>query len=217
AASGRLSPEVNSVVSLQGSLYLEGDQLRFSGGNACLLASYDLKTGRCTSPPNERVGADFRTAFYPYYPEYGQYVSLHHELADGRSLNYTADYAGVVHAPLALFAPLPPGSPRLGPDWRILPRREALQVKPAVLWEDQSRAKFNSLIVAPNAVLTAGQTASPDGARSFLAAVDVENGSQIWKEELPAPVVKGGTALDHKARVFVSLADGRVLAFAAAE
>jgi len=217
AASGRLSPEVNSGVSLQGSLYLEGDQLRFSGGNACLLASYDLKTGRCTSPPNERVGADFRTAFYPYYPEYGQYVSLHHELADGRSLNYTADYAGVMHAPLALFAPLPPGSPRLGPDWRILPRREALQVKPAVLWEDQSRAKFNSLIVAPNAVLTAGQTASPDGARSFLAAVDVENGSQIWKEELPAPVVKGGTALDHKARVFVSLADGRVLAFAAAE
>ena len=215
--SGRLSPKVNSGISLQGSLYLDGGQLFFSGGNACPLASYDLETGRCTSTPNDRVGSDYRTAFYPYYPEYGQYVSLSHALADGRSLDYAADYSGTVHATLALFGPLPPGSPRLAPDWRISPPQEEPKAKPAVLWEDKSRAKFNSFVVSPDVLLTAGQTASQDVAGSFLAAVDIESGSPIWREELPAPVVKGGTALDHKARIFVSLEDGRVLSLAPAE
>ncbi|OHB85143.1 MAG: hypothetical protein A2V98_25555 [Planctomycetes bacterium RBG_16_64_12] len=181
------------------------------------MASYDLETGRCTSTPNDRVGSDYRTAFYPYYPEYGQYVSLSHALADGRSLDYAADYSGTVHATLALFGPLPPGSPRLAPDWRISPPQEEPKAKPAVLWEDKSRAKFNSFVVSPDVLLTAGQTASQDVAGSFLAAVDIESGSPIWREELPAPVVKGGTALDHKARIFVSLEDGRVLSLAPAE
>ena len=32
--------------------------------------------------------------------------------------------------------------------------------------------------------------------------------------QLPAAPIKGGTAVDHEGRVFVSLADGQVLCFA---
>jgi len=215
--SGKLSPGVNSGVSLQGGLYLAGGQLRFSGGNACPLASYDLKTGKCTSTPNQRVGSGFRTAFYPYYPEYGQYASLNYTLADGRSLNYAADYSGVLHSTLAFFGPPPPGAEKPAPDWRILPRRQEPVAKPPVLWEDRSRAKYNSFIVAPDILLCAGQATSEGGASSFLAALNVEDGRQLWRERLPAPVVKGGTAVDHKARILASLEDGRVLCFAAPE
>ena len=51
----------------------------------------------------------------------------------------------------------------------------------------------------------------------FLAAVGIDDGSLVWRQSLPAAVVKGGTAMDHKARIFVSLADGRILCFAAPE
>jgi hypothetical protein len=52
---------------------------------------------------------------------------------------------------------------------------------------------------------------------SFLAAVSIEDGSQLWRKELPAAVVRAGSAVDHRARIFVSLEDGRVLCFATPE
>ena len=215
--SGKLAAEVQSGVSLQGSLYFDNDQLCFAGGNACELACYDLKTGKCTSSGTERVGSSFRTAFYPYYPEYGQYESLNHKLADGRSLNYAADYSGALHSTLALLGPPPAGEEKLRPDWRIQRRRGVLKTKPAILWEDKSRRKFNSFIVAPRLLVAAGQAPSQEEKKPFLAAVNVEDGSEVWREELPAAVVKGGTAVDHEARIIVSLQDGRILCFAAAE
>jgi len=215
--SGKLSPQAGSGISLQGSLYLDEGQLRFAGGNACPLASYDLKTGKCTSTPNNRIGSAFRTAFYPYYPEHGQYVSLNHTFVDGKTLNYTADYSGALHSTLALFEPLPSGVKKLPPNWRILPRAQEPKAKPSILWQHESRAKYNSFIVAPGVLLAAGQATSKGRTSSSLAAVNIEDGSQLWRKKLPAPVVKGGTAVDHEARIFVSLEDGRVLCFAARE
>ena len=215
--SGKLSPQAGSGISLQGSLYLDEGQLRFAGGNACPLASYDLKTGKCTSTPNNRIGSAFRTAFYPYYPEHGQYVCLNHTFADGKTLNYATDYSGTRHSTLVLFEPLPSGVKKLPPNWRILPRAQEPKAKPSILWQYESRAKYNSFIVAPGILLAAGQATSKGRTSSSLAAVNIEDGSQLWRKELPAPVVKGGTAVDHEARIFVSLEDGCVLCFAARE
>ena len=215
--SGKLSSQAGNGISLQGSLYLDEGQLRFAGGNACPLASYDLKTGKCTSKPNNRVGSTFRTAFYPYYPKHGQYVSLNHTFADGKTLNYTADYSGALHSTLALFGPLPPGVEKLPPNWRILPRGKEPEAKPSILWQYSSRAKYNSFVIAPGTLMGAGQANSEGVTNSFLAAVSIEDGSQLWRKELPAAVVKGGTAVDHEAQIFVSLEDGRVLCFVARE
>ncbi len=217
--SGKLSPQAGNGISLQGSLYLDEGQLRFAGGNACPLASYDLKTGKCTSKPNNRVGSTFRTAFYPYYPKHGQYVSLNHTFADGKTLNYTADYSGALHSTLALFGPLPPGVEKLPPNWRIWQRLGGKEpkAKPSILWQYSSRAKYNSFVIAPGTLMAAGQANSEGVTNSFLAAVSIEDGSQLWRKELPAAVVKGGTAVDHEAQIFVSLEDGRVLCFVARE
>ncbi|MBL7223885.1 MAG: PQQ-binding-like beta-propeller repeat protein [Candidatus Brocadiae bacterium] len=212
--SGALSAKVNNGISLQGSLFLHEGQLRFPGGNAHGTACYELRTGRCINGPNDRVGSSFRTAFYPYYPEHGQYVPLDHTLADGRSLSYAVDYSGAQHTTLALLTPLPPGSPKVGPDWRLQPRWKA-QLKRQILWEHRSRHKFNSFIVAPRTLIATGQGDSDAAQTAFLAAININGGSHIWRHELPVPAVKAGTAVDHKARIFVSLKDGRVLCLAA--
>jgi outer membrane protein assembly factor BamB len=215
--SGKLSQKTSSGISLQGSLYINEGQLCFAGGNACLLASYDLETGDCTSGPNNRFSSAFRTAFYPYYPERGQYVSLNHTLADARTLNYTVDYGGTRHSTLALFEPPSPGAKKLPPNWRFLPRAREPKTKPSIVWQSRSDAKYNSFVVAPGTLLTGCQTSSAKRTSYSLAAVSIEDGSQLWRKELPAAVVKAGTAVDHKTRIFVSLEDGGVLCFAAPE
>ena len=215
--SGSLAEEVNNGISLQGSLRVAGGQLQFCGGNAYPLASYDLATGKCTTAANPRAGSPYRTAFYPYYPRHGRYTPLNHTLADGRSLNYAADYSGALHSALALVGPLPPGVKFLRPLWRIPIRGQKPKGTPEVLWEDKSRAKFTGFVVGPGALVTAGETVTQAGTKPFLASVNIEDGSQQWRKELPAAVVKSGVAVDHQARIIVALEDGRVLCFAGNE
>lgn len=213
-SSGTLSETANSGISLQGNLYVRDGELRFLGGGVCQTARYDLQTGKCLNQPYEGVSSQFQTAFYPYYPRYGRYLSLDHTLADGSRLYYDASYEGSRHSELARLAPLPPGAPK--PASRPgQPRRG--EPKPKALWVGKSGRRFNSLIVAPNVLLAAGEAGPGDAPGAFLAAIDLQDGSDAWHQRLPAPVVKGGTAVDHRGRVYVSLEDGQILCFAAAE
>jgi outer membrane protein assembly factor BamB len=212
-SSGTLSATTNSGVSLQGSLFLRGDRLCFAGGNACALATYDVKTGECTSPANERVASSFRTVFSAYYPEFSQYTPLNHSLPSGRLLNYSVDYSGTVHSTLALFEPLPDDVAKLGPNWRIMPQRGGKRIQVPTVWEHPPRAKYNSFVISPRVLLAAGQSRTEGQGGSFLSALSVEDGKEIWRKDLPAPSVKGGTAIDHNGRIIVSLQDGRVLCF----
>ncbi len=132
-------------------------------------------------------------------------------------MNDADDHSGALHSTLALCGPRPPGAKKLPPDWRILPRRGTAEPKREILWEHKTGAKYNGFVVAPGTILAAGQTPSRGSANPFLAAVSIDDGSELWREALPAAVVKGGTAMDHKARIFVSLEDGRILCFAAPE
>ena len=76
--------------------------------------------------------------------------------------------------------------------------------------------RFNSVIASPGVVLAAGQT-DGDAPGAFLAAIDAKDGSELWSEALPAAPVKGGTAVDHRGRIIVSLTDGQVLCFGASD
>ena len=58
-------------------------------------------------------------------------------------------------------------------------------------------------------------TGHPDGNESetFLVAIDTADGSDRWIEKLPALAVKGGTAIGHDGRIYVSLENGQLLCF----
>ena len=215
--SGTLSAKVNSGVSLQGGLYLAGRTLCFRGGNVYRTAQYDLATGRCLNKVSHRVGSSYATAFYPYYPRYGQYVSLSHTYPDGRTLSYTAGYEGSQHSRLALLAPVSQSRPTSRLDRRGRPRARRKKPTRRSVWMHPLRRAFNSFILGPHTLLAAGRrTGLKDGGEAFLMAVHIKDGAEVWRRDVPAPVVKGGTAVDHARRIVVCLDDGRVLGFAPA-
>jgi hypothetical protein len=199
---------------LQGNLHLREGELRFLAGGAYQTARYDLQTGKCLNTPHDEPNSRFATAFYPYFPEYGKYLSLQHRLPDGRALVYNASYDGARHSKLALLAPLPPGAPKAAKQDRSgRPQAPA----PKAIWLDASGRKFSGFAVGRKALVAAGESGPEDGGAFTLAAINIQDGSDIWRKRLPAMVVKGGVAIDRASRVFVSLENGAVFCFAAAE
>ena len=111
-SSGSLSEKVDCGVSLQGPLYLADGELRFLGGGKYETARYAAAGGKCLNLPNDTLESKFRTAFEPYFPEYGRYMSLSHALAGGKELEYDASYEGSVHSPLARARACAAAAPR---------------------------------------------------------------------------------------------------------
>jgi outer membrane protein assembly factor BamB len=216
-ASGTTSQEANHGVSLQGSLYIRDGELRFVGGGVHEEARYDLATGKCLNEPTDVPRSTFHTAFYAYFPDYGKYVSLDHTLADGKLLSYDATYEGSWHGNLMLLPALAPGAqrpPKPISRWGVQ-RQRAQKLQP--VWQQPPGLLFNSFIVAGDTLLAAGRTGLGPADTSFLAAINLKDGSDLWFQTLPGPVVKAGTAVNHQGQIFVSLENGQVLAFAAAD
>lgn len=209
--SGVLSEQVNDGISLQGNLSITDDELRFLAGGVYEVARYDLKTLKCLNSPSVQVSSQFRTAFYPYYPAYGKYVSLDYGCSDGCTLSHDASYEGSVFTSLALQEPLPAGVDQ--------PRKEAARwirrrgaVVPKAVWQDKANRRFTSFVIGQDRLLTTGHPdAKPDEA--FLAAISIKDGSDVWWHKLPADAVKGGVAVDGAGRIYVSLENGQLLCF----
>ena len=215
-SSGQLSDQVRSGISLQGELFLDDAALCFSGGSVYQTARYDLKTGKCLNEPVHFVRSQFATAYYPYYPQYGRYLSLNQPFPDGRRLTYDALYEGSQHTALAMLRPPRPGEPKPPPARKPAGRTAAGPRRDAV-WQCNSPWRFNGFIVGPDAVVAAGEAASEGGAGFFVAALDLKDGSVLWRQDVPCAVVKGGTAVDRTGRIFAALEDGRLLCLAPAE
>ncbi|MCB1077608.1 MAG: PQQ-binding-like beta-propeller repeat protein, partial [Verrucomicrobiae bacterium] len=116
STSGIISSEVDNGISVQGELRIVDGELQFLGGGVYEWARYDLKTLANLNEPKVQVTSEFRTAFYPYYPEYGKYVSLEHACEDGRVLNHDANYEGLYFTNLSLQEPAAPGAPHPSKD-----------------------------------------------------------------------------------------------------
>ena len=212
--SGIVSDQAQSGVSLQGELAIRGGELQFLGGGVYEIARYDLQTGKCLNQPYDNVNARFHTAFYSYYPTYGQFLVLDHTLADGRSLVYDVSYEGSQQQPLSLLGPLPAGMRKPHKPASRWWRPQRGQPGPKTLWRDKWNRRFNSFIVSGETLLAAGQGGAGGARDAFLAAISVDDGTEKWSHKLPAPVVKGGTAIDHQGRIVVSLTNGQVVCFA---
>jgi len=208
--SGTISKNVDSGISLQGNLFIEGGELRFLGGGVYRAARYDLSSGRCLNTPHEGVNSRFQTAFYAYFPGYSQYLPLHQPCPGGNTLVYNVSYEGSQHSNLALLKPAAPGSEKARTDRRTdRPRARPAQ---EAIWT-KSGQRYNGFIVAPGVLLAASQSGQGDRLSCSLTALDLEKGTQIWRQELPVPAVKGGLAVDHRGRIYVSLVNGQVLCF----
>ena len=214
-SSGSLEQQVNNGISMQGNLTIVDGELRFLAGGVYETARYDLDTLECLNTPRVQVSSQFRTAFYPYYPSYGKYVSLDYQCADGCALSHDASYEGSLFTNLALHEPLPEGVDK--------PRKEAARwisrrggTPPKTLWQDKQNRRFTSFVAAKETLLTTGHAdASP--LEPFLASINVKDGADNWMKSIPADAVKGGTAIDHKGRIYVSMENGQLMAFAPTE
>ncbi len=217
-SSGTLSEQVDSGISMQGNLQIVNGELRFLGGGVYETARYDLKTLECLNEPRSDVSSQFRTAFYPYYPNYGKYVSLEYKCGDGNTLCHDASYEGSMFGNLSLQTPLPPGTQGMVKDAarEFLRRRGRGSAVPKDLWKDKADRRFTSFVVTEDRLLGAGHPdEKPD--QSFLAAINVNDGSDLWVEKLPAVAVKGGVAVDSSGRILISLENGQLLCFVNAE
>lgn len=209
--SGTLSEKVNSGVSLQGSLAIRNNELCFEGGGIYQTARYDLETGRCLNTPHNEPTSRWQTAFYAYFPEYGQYESVARNFPDGNLLRYDASYEGSRHSNLALLGPVlqdaqapPRVTDRPADAGRRQPQRKAV-------WQDNSGTRFKGFIMAEDVLLAAGVRADGDKVTSSLAAINVKDGTSLWRKELPAPVVKAGIAIDSEGRIIAALETGRIV------
>ncbi|MEQ9410713.1 MAG: PQQ-binding-like beta-propeller repeat protein [Fuerstiella sp.] len=213
--SGILSRAVNSGVSLQGNLMIVDNELRFLGGGVYETARFDLQTLECRNEPTHQVTSQYRTAFYPWYPTYGKFVSLEYQCADGNTLCHDASYEGSLFGSLALQTPLPPGTEKIHKDAarEFLRRRgRATGKQPEHVWQDDQNRRFTSFVIAGDTLLASGHTEqTPD--KPFLTAIRIADGSELWKQELPADVVKGGIAVDAAGRIYVTLENGQLHCF----
>lgn len=210
--SGTLAPEVNGGISLQGELMIDRGELRFLGGGVYEVARYDLKTLKCLNEPKVQINSQYHTAFYPYFTDYGKYVSLDYACQNGCNLTHDASYEGSRFSNLALEAPRPTGVNKVQKDmarWNVFPKPGRL--KP--IWEDKTNRRFTSFIVSAGRLLATGHPeAKPEAA--FLTTINISDGSDFWTQPLPAVAVKGGTAMDHEGRIYTSLENGQLLCFA---
>jgi hypothetical protein len=217
ADSGTLAPEVMSGISLQGPLTIVDDELRFLGGGIYERARYNLKTLECRNEPKVQVNSQYRTAFYPWYPSYGKYVSLSYTCGDGTTLCADAAYEGSNFGNLALETPPPAGTPRQVKDAaREFLRRRGRNPGPEHVWRDALDRRFTSFVVSSDILLATGHAdKTPD--QHFLVAINVKDGTDIWSRRLPADAVKGGTAIDASGRIFVTLENGQLCCFIPSE
>ena len=212
--SGVLSDSVNSGVSMQGNLMIVDNELRFLGGGVYETARFDLQTLECKNEPKRQVTSQYRTAFYPWYPAYGKYVSLEHKCIDGNTLCHDASYEGSLFGNLGLETPLPPGTEGINKDAArdFLRRRGKGDTDAEYIWRDEQDRRFTSFVVTKNQLLATGHAEkSPDS--PFLVAINVADGTDLWRKDLPADAVKGGAAVDAAGRVFVTLENGQLMCF----
>lgn len=208
--SGAIDALVNNGVSLQGNLRIVDDELRFLAGGVYEWARYDLETLTCLNEPKSQVASQYRTAFYPYYPEYGKYVSLDYACQDGCFLTHDASYEGSQFVNLARQPALAPGQQRPTKEAaRWLGRRGKL---PANLWQDRQNRRFTSFVVSDTQLLATGHVAEREDA-PFIVSIDPQDGKDRWLKPLPANAVKGGVAIDADGRLYIVMDNGEMACY----
>ena len=206
--SGTLQDEVNNGISVQGELTIVDGELRFLAGGVYETARYELDTLKCLNSPQKQVDSQFRTAFYPYYPTYGKYISLDYSCKDGCELSHDASYEGSQFVNLEKYPKRSSDIPKVQKEAARWVRRGGKMPQP--LWQDQSNRRFTCFAATESTLLAGGHLDNQDDS-AFLAAIDNESGKDLWFAPLSAPPVKGGATLGHDGRIYVVLENGQLI------
>ncbi len=232
--SGRLFGDDRVTgVSVQGHLLLHKDRLYLAGGNVISPAVYDTADGRCLSTLVDEWGGQTPPSESDWEnPNQIDKIAAEQKkwgkAPRGCELFLVGD--NVVAFDRLLYSPKAYWVGRYFPrEWmqagtgkaivrtignRVL--RMAPESDAAPLWEVKTMEQPRAIVVGANAVLIAGESnrlsgGTPEGQ---LAAYSLEDGTQMWREELPAAPIWWGAAADAEGRVLVSLQDGSVVCIA---
>jgi outer membrane protein assembly factor BamB len=231
--SGHLDRQACSGVSLQGHMLLTGGKLYIAGGNAVSPAIYDAKDGKCLNDPNlvqritqnnvlltqaprgwelsalgDRVVACGRPFYaHPDYEVYDATVFGRVFLTpkrDGRDIAWVSNqnsrkvlcFDGINREALSRSMAKPANQFLV--DWM------KLGVKDKPVWSRDCKMSA-AVAVCANAVVIAEE--------SKIVAVNIDDGSVLWTQSLPAAPVEWGLAIDKEGRAVIILTDGSVLCF----
>jgi len=198
-------------VSVQGPLLLHEDAIHFASGNTPPIASYALKDGKFKGSEASR-GKDLYVrngkvlgSGYPLYwrPEDDQFIStMELETPSG-----------------VLILGMPQANPAGVSELRMVPKGAGAKAKN--VWSNPLFQEIAAVAIAKNAIVVTGLNRDKKDylkVRAELAALDIDTGKVLWRQDLPGVPTAWGLAIaDQGNRMVVTLMDGRVLAFAGAK
>lgn len=222
-SSGSLQGPSDVVgVSVQGHLLYHDDKVYLAGGNVVSPAIYDAATGKCLNVLAERPETTLDDHWKMQRASRGSELflvenqvktagrMLYSPRADGPASRYNANYFLQAAAGEAIIQGTNNLIVRVDPQ-----RTDERNVR--LTWRDDRFARVDAIVLCHNAALVAGllKADSPDeNRRPVLAALDPEDGKQLWTRSLPAAPVSWGLAVDRDGRIVVALDNATVACFA---
>lgn len=193
-------------VSVQGHLLLHGGSIYMPAGNKPTVAAYSVKDGSFAAKGEGR----------------GKHLFLREGQvkATGFPLYWRPDDENFLTG-MQLETPM--GVLELG-TWTSN-QREPPPVAKISLWKaspktptwtvDKPYGEIAAVAIGKNALLVSGVNRDKHGnvIAKGLCAVQLSDGKILWREDLPAPPVAWGLALDRSGQIIVTLTDGRVAAY----
>jgi PQQ enzyme repeat/PQQ-like domain len=224
STSGHLDKEARTGVSVQGPLLVHGDRLYMPGGSSVSPAMYDLNDGVCLNDPDPLqlcessaprgcelflIGDKVVACGQPYYghPEF----PVVDPSATERTLVISTSQRSVawVNNKIMCFNPIDKADLNKSVRDRkhavyMIPTWGKLVVSEKPLWGYECVGSV-SVAASDNAVVIADE--------SKVTALDMKDGSLLWAQDLPAPPVPWGLAVDRYGRTIVSLRDGQIVCY----
>lgn len=215
-SSGSLNPETSAGVSVNGQLLFVGERLYLAGGNMVPVAAYDVTTGECLTdplaPPSHTqfkagsdlfaVGDQAIAGGFPLYTSPGDYRFVNNVGLQTPSGDFVAT-VGPHDSTISLV------------DDATVVLQPAVKLQPK--WLQKPVNRLYALVATKNAMLVLGShdpATKGAPATASLHALGLKDGSELWRRDLPSLPVSWGLAVDHSARILVSLQDGSVVCFA---
>jgi outer membrane protein assembly factor BamB len=214
-SSGSLDPQTKSGVSVNGHLLLHNRQLYLAGGNTVQVAGYNLADGKCLAQPfapNSHtqftagsdlfvIGEQVQAGGPPLYSSRGDYRMVNQAVLQTPVGDIVFAY-GPHDGRVARLEPGTIGQAGATPQWQQQPLNRILGVA----------ATSKAVVIA--GVRDAPQSTEPSQAE--VLALNLTDGTPLWSQPISAAPVPWGVLVDRDGRVVVTLQDGGVACFAAA-
>ena len=196
----------NSGAGVQGHLLFHDGALYMPGGNHVPIAKYDAATGKFSpagTPERRKVhGRDL-------YVINGKVQSTGYPLYWRQMDQHFISTAGF---------PAPGGTLAIaGNRVTLLGTQKDKKGNLRGRWSATPFQESAAAAIAKNAVLLAGVDRTGTGSKvrstAWLCALNLEDGTELWRKQLPGLPVLFGIAIDRDGRILVSLQDGQVVCF----